>query len=252
MGLKFRLAARLDVRAPHLIKTIRCEGVRKIGNPADFVARYDAEGADELLYLDVVASLYGRNSLHGLVREATTAAFMPVTVGGGIKSLDDVKTLFDSGADKIAVNTAFIRRPELITEIARKYGSQAVVLQLDAKRKGDGWEAYCDGGRQPTGLPVIRWAAEAVERGAGEILVTSIDREGTRAGFDLALIEALSPLPVPVVAAGGFGAPLHAVEAYRSGASGIAIAGALHYRRVSLGDIRAALRQAGTAVRMVA
>lgn len=252
MGLKFRLIARLDCRNGDLIKTIRCEGVRRVGDPAEFARDYNAQGIDEVFYLDTVASLYGRNSLHGLVERATADAFCPVTVGGGVNSLDCAKALFRSGADKIAINSAAIRRPELITEIARKYGSQAVVLQLDAKCKGDGWEAYCDGGRQPTGFSATQWATEAVERGAGEILVTSIDREGTRAGFDLALIRALSPLPVPVVAAGGFGAPLHAVEAYRAGAGGIAIAGALHYKRVSLGEIRAALQQAGIATRMAA
>lgn len=252
MATTFRLIAQLDIRSERLVKTIRREGVRPVGDPAEYVRMYDAEGIDEILYLDIVASLYGRNGLHQLVQSATHDAFVPVTAGGGIRSIEDAKSLFDSGADKIALNTAAIKRPELIGEIATKYGSQAVVLQLDAKRQGDGWEAYCDGGRQPTGRSAASWAAEAVERGAGEILATSIDREGTRAGFDLALTEAVSSLPVPVIAAGGFGAVSHAVEAYRAGASGIALAGDLHYRRTSLEQIRVALDQAGIAVRRMA
>lgn len=247
--LAFRLIARLDIRNAHLIKTIRLEGVRKVGDPAEFARRYDQAGIDEILYLDVVASLYGRNSLGGLVQRGTADAFCPVTVGGGIATVDTAGSLFRSGADKIAINTSVVRDPSLITELAKKFGSQAVVLQLDAKRKGDGWEAYCDGGRQPTGLSSTQWAAEAVDRGAGEILATAIDREGCRSGFDLALIGALASLSVPVVAAGGFGAPHHAVEAAEAGASGIAIAGDLHYRRVSIEDIRDALRHAGVAVR---
>jgi cyclase len=247
--LAFRLIARLDIRNSHLIKTIRCEGVRKVGDPAEFARRYDQAGIDEILYLDVVASLYGRNSLAGLVERSTADTFVPVTVGGGIASVDSAGQLLRAGADKVAVNTSVVHDPALITKLAHKFGSQAIVLQLDAKWVDNDWEAYCEGGRQPTGRFASPWAAEAVDRGAGEILVTSIDREGVRSGFDVALIEALSSLSVPVVAAGGFGAPSHAVEAYEAGASGVAIAGDLHYGRTSLKEIRGALRKAGVAVR---
>lgn len=249
--LTFRLIARLDIRNNYLIKTVRCEGVRKVGDPADYARRYDAQGIDEILYLDVVASLYGRNSLAGLVQQTAEECFVPVTAGGGLSDASDARRLLACGADKVGVNTAAIRRPDLIEALARRFGSQAVVLQLDAKRKNGGWEAYCDGGRQPTGRDALVWAAEAVERGCGEILVTSIDREGVSAGFDLDLVSALSCLRVPIVAAGGFGAPSHAVEAYRAGASGVAIAGWLHYNRGKLDEIRAALKSAGIPVRCV-
>ncbi|MGI9492327.1 MAG: imidazole glycerol phosphate synthase subunit HisF [Geminicoccaceae bacterium] len=248
--LAFRLIARMDIRNEHLIKTIRCEGVRKVGDSAIFAKRYNDAGIDELLYLDVVASLYGRNGLHDLLDQTTSEVFAPVTAAGGVRSVDDAHKLFDHGADKIALNTAAVGTPALIDELARKFGSQAVVLQLDAKQVDNGWEAFCEGGRQPTGRPVLAWAAEAVDRGCGELLLTSIDREGVRSGFDLALIDRLAGLAtVPLIAAGGFGAPHHAVEAKKSGADGIAVAGALHYDRVSLGEIRGALRDAGVAVR---
>lgn len=162
--------------------------------------------------------------------------------------LDGGRLLRD-GADKIVLNTAATQRPGLIDELARKFGSQAVVLQLDAKRKNGGWEAYCDGGRQPTGRDAIEWAREAVDRGAGEILATSIDHEGVRAGFAFDLTEAVATVSVPVIASGGFGAPHHAVEAYEAGASGIAIASALHYNKTTINEIREALRHAGIAVR---
>ena len=248
--LKFRLIARLDCRNAHLIKTIRLEGVRRVGDPNDYARRYDAEGIDELLYLDVVASLYGRNALAGLVSQSAASVFTPITVGGGIRSADDVQTLFLAGADKVAVNTAAVKRPALITEIAEKFGSQAIAVQIDAKCKGNGWEAYCEGGRQPTGRDAIEWAQEAAGRGAGELLLTSIDREGTSTGFDADLVGRFAGgVAVPVIAAGGFGRPEHAVEAAQAGVSGIAIAGALHYGRVGLSEIRAALHGAGVPVR---
>lgn len=247
--LTFRLIARMDIRNEWLIKTIRCEGVRKVGDPAEYARRYDAQGIDECLYLDVVASLYGRNSLAVLVDQTTEDVFVPITVGGGLRSCPDCVDLFRSGADKIAVNSAAVDCPSVITELAHKFGSQAVTLQLDAKRKNGGWEAYSHGGRHPTGRDALAWAAEAVDRGCGEILVTSIDREGTRTGFELDLVNHLASLRVPVVAAGGFGAPSHAVDAHTAGASGIAIAGCLHYGTVSLPEIRAELRKAGIPTR---
>lgn len=250
--LKVRLIARLDIRNEYLIKPVRYEGVRRVGDPAEYAERYDAEGIDELFYVDVVASLYGRNGLHGLIRLATEHAFVPVTVGGGIGSVDAAQGCFRAGADKVAVNSAAIRRPALIGDLARKYGAQAVVLLLDAKRKDGSRMAYCDGGRQPTGRDAIAWAREAVDRGAGEILVTSIDHEGVRAGFDLDLVGEVATLPVPVIASGGFGAPPDAVAAYRAGASGVAVAGALHYGKTTINEIRQALSEAGIAVRKVA
>lgn len=250
MALAFRLSARLDIKAPHLIKTVRLEGVRKVGDPAEFARRYDDEAIDEILYLDAVASLYHRNHLAALILHTTERCFVPVTVAGGIRSVADARALIASGADKVAINTAALARPELITEIAEHFGSQAMVIQIDAKAKGKTYEAYCDGGREPSGQEVVAWAKEAVERGAGEILLTAIDREGTGTGFDLDLIAAVSQgVSVPVVAAGGFGEPHHAPQAAQAGAAGIAISGALHYNRVPLEDIREALRSAEVPVR---
>ena len=250
--LKFRLIARLDIRNEYLIKPVRYEGVRRVGDPAEFAERYDVAGVDEILFLDTVASLYGRSSLPHFVARTAERAFVPLTAGGGVRTVDHAGELLRRGADKIAANTAFVGRPALITELAAKFGSQAVTLQLDAKRKGTSWEAYCDGGRQPTGRDAIAWAREVVDRGAGEILATSIDHEGVRAGFDLDLVGEVATLPVPVIASGGFGAPPDAVAAYRAGASGVAVAGALHYGRATINEIRQALSEAGIAVRKVA
>ena len=248
--LAFRLIARLDCRNEHLVKTIRLEGVRKIGDPAEYAKRYDAEGIDEILYLDVVASLYGRNGLGELLRRTADECFVPVTAAGGVRSVSDVRELLRVGADKVAVNTAAIKRPELITEIAEQFGSQAMVIQIDAKRKNGGWEAYCDGGRQPTGKDAIEWAAEAVELGAGETLITAVDREGTSGGLDLGLCRAVaSTVSVPVVAAGGVRKASDILEAAKAGVSGVAMAGALHYGKVSLAEMRGALTEAGIPVR---
>jgi cyclase len=251
--IKFRLIARLDIRNDRLIKTIRCEGVRVVGDPAEYARRYDAEGIDEILYLDVVASLYGRGGLAALLDDTTRDVFTPVSAGGGISSVADAAALLRAGADKVAVNTAAIRRPALITELAEKFGSQAVVVQIDAKSKGNGWEAYCDGARQPTGRDCRAWAKEAAERGAGELLVTNIDREGTRQGFDIDLAKDVADaVTIPTILCGGYDRTVDAVAAARTGVGGIAIAGALHYGRVSLRDIRQALIAAGVPVRFAA
>ncbi|HDZ73718.1 MAG TPA: imidazole glycerol phosphate synthase subunit HisF [Aurantimonas coralicida] len=253
MPLAFRLIARLDIKAPNLIKTVRLEGVRVVGDPQEYAKRYDQEGIDEILYIDVVASLYQRNSLASLVEWTSEHAFVPVTVGGGVRSTIDARALLRAGADKLALNTAAVERPGLITEIAEKFGSSTIAVQIDAKRKASSWEAYSDGGRQPTGKDVVVWAQDAVEQGAGEVLLTSIDHEGTGQGFDLELIRAVAgAVPVPVVASGGFGESSHAVSAALAGASGVAIAGALHYRRVPLSAMREALSAADVPVRRAA
>jgi imidazole glycerol-phosphate synthase subunit HisF len=229
---------------------VNLEGVRRVGDPHEFAVRYANEGIDEILYMDAVASLYGRNSLADLVSRTTEAVFVPVTVGGGIRSTDDVRAMMLAGADKVAINTAAVARPELITEVARKFGSQAMVLQIDAKRKGDGWEVYCDGGRQPSGKDAIEWAREGVERGAGEILLTSIDHEGTRRGFDEGLARAVAGgVGVPVVASGGCGNAQHAAAAIKAGADAVAIAHVLHYRLATIEQIKEAMSKAGIPVR---
>lgn len=250
--MRVRLIPRLDIKGPNLIKGIHLEGLRVIGDPQVFARRYYDQGADELLYVDVVASLYGRNSLHDIVKRAAQDVFVPLTVAGGIRSVDDVREILRAGADKIGINTAATKRPELIREVARKFGSQCMVLSIEAKRIGDDrWEAYTDNGRERSGLDVVEWAQRGVELGAGEILLTSVDREGTREGFDHQLIRAVADsVPVPVIASGGMGRVQDAVHAVREGAAdAVAMADILHYGRASVADIRAAVRAAGLDVR---
>ena len=204
-----RIIPRLDIKGPNLIKGIRLEGLRVVGDPHAFALRYYAQGADEMVFMDIVASLYQRNSLSDIIRRAANQIYIPITVGGGIRSLDDVDNMLRSGADKVAINTAAIARPALITEVARRFGSQCMVLSVEAKRTGPGrWEAYTDNGREHTGLDVIDWIAQAVGLGAGEILLTAVDQEGTRKGLDIELLRAVNArVNVPVITSGGFGEP---------------------------------------------
>ena len=196
-----RLIARLDIKGPNLIKGIRFEGLRVIGSPAEHALRYYQQGADELIYIDSVASLYGRNNLSDIVQSAARNVFIPLTVGGGIRSTDDVRHLLRCGADKVAVNTAAIAQPGLITEIAREFGSQCMVLSIQAKQIAPGrWEAYTDTGRERSGVDVIEWARRGVQLGAGEILITSVDREGTRKGFDIDLVRTVAAMRMPRLA----------------------------------------------------
>jgi imidazole glycerol-phosphate synthase subunit HisF len=249
-----RLIARLDVKAPWLIKGIHLEGLRKVGDPAQYARKYYEIGLDEIVYMDIVASLYDRNSLHDIVRHTTEHVFIPITVGGGIRSVRDVEAMMLCGADKIAVNTAVVRRPELITEIANQFGSQCVVLSIEAKQIGPGrWEAYTDNGREHTHMDVVEWARRAVDLGAGEILLTSVDREGTRRGFDVALIRAVSDaVAVPVIASGGMGSSEDMITVVNEGhADAVAMADILHYERTPFADIRAAALSSGIALRQI-
>lgn len=235
----FRLIARLDVKGPKLVKPVNMEGLRVVGDPHEYALRYYGQGIDELLYVDVVASLYGRNSLAGLLERTVDDVFVPITVAGGIRSAADVRALFNAGADKVALNTAAIRNPGLIEDLARFYGCQAIVVSIEAKRNGKGWEAYTDNGRERTGKDAVQWAHEAVERGAGEILITSVDQEGTCRGFDLELIGAVADVSVPVIASGGCGAIEHVQEARKAGADAVAIAHCLHYGKFTVAEARA-------------
>jgi len=213
---------------------------------------YYEDGADELLYVDVVASLYGRNNLHDIIKRTMQDVFVPLTVTGGIRSLEDVQAVLRSGADKVGINTAAIKRPELIREVAQKFGSQCMVLSIEAKKISPGrWMAYTDNGREPTGFDVVEWSQRGVELGAGEILLTSVDHEGTRHGFETELIRAVSTaVSVPVIASGGMGQTSDAVTAIKQGgADAIAMADILHYKRGTLTDIRFALRNASLEVR---
>lgn len=249
---RLRLVARLDIKGPNLIKGVHLEGLRIVGDPGEFALRYYEAGADELIYMDTVASLYGRNNLSDIVSTAAREIFVPMTVGGGIRSLEDVRILLRAGADKVAVNTAAINRPELITEIARRFGSQCVVLSVEAKRSPAGtWEALTDNGREHTDLDVVEWCKRGYQLGAGEILLTSVDQEGTRRGFDIELTKAVTlAVPIPVIASGGMGSAADLVVlCEQAKPDAVAMADILHYDRVSLPDIRAAAIAAGLPVR---
>lgn len=247
-----RIIARLDIKGPNLIKGIHLEGLRVIGPPPEYALRYYEQGADELIYMDCVASLYGRNHLADIVSTATKDIFVPITVGGGIRSVEDALDLLRAGADKVAVNTAATSNPQLLSELAERFGSQCLVLSIEAKQVGDNkWEAYIENGRERTGLDVLEWVEQGVELGAGEILLTSVDREGTRQGFDCNLIRLVSDaVSVPVIASGGMGRPEDIVPAVTQGrADAVAIADLLHYERATIGEVREVAVREGFPVR---
>ncbi len=245
-----RLVARLDIKNAHVIKGIHLEGLRKVGDPGALAVRYYREGIDELVLMDAVASLYGRNNLFGVVEAACREVFVPLTLGGGLRSLADVERALGAGADKVAVNTQAHKTPELVREAARLFGSQCVVGSVEAKRKHGGWEAYVDNGREPTGQDALEWMARLEDLGAGEILLTSIDQEGTRHGLDLALAaRAVGRVRIPVVLSGGAGTVGHVVEAAAAGVDGVALASVLHYATASVSQLKAGLAGAGVRVR---
>jgi cyclase len=236
-----RLIARLDIKGENLIKGIRMEGLRVMGEPNIFAKKYYEDGIDELIYMDCVASLYGRNHLAGIIEKAAENIFVPLTVGGGIRSVEDARNILRLGADKIAINTAAVANPNLISELSYQFGSQSIVLSVEAKQtQPNRWEVYTHGGREKTGLEVLEWILKAIDKGAGEVLLTSVDREGTRKGFDLDLLkEASSICTVPLIASGGMGVHQDLVDAVRIGGVGaIAMADVLHYQRCSLKQIR--------------
>lgn len=246
-----RLIARLDIKGPNLIKGIHLEGLRVVGDPQVFARKYYEQGADEFIYMDTVASLYGRNNLQDIVRRAARDVYVPMTVGGGLRSIEDVREILRSGADKVAINTAAVARPQLIAEVAQRFGSQCMVLGIEAKRLVQNkWEVYTDNGREHTGLDVIEWCQRGCELGAGEILLTSVDQEGTRKGFDYELVDAVArAVSVPVIASGGMGAPTHMLDVVRHGADAVAMADVLHYDRLSLTQLRQDAIAAGLRVR---
>ncbi len=250
----FRLIPRLDVKGPNLIKGINLEGLRVIGDPHKYAVKYYYQGADELLYMDCVASLYERNNLIDIIYNTAKDVFIPLTVGGGIRSVEDVQNILRAGADKVAVNTAAIKRPELLSEIANRFGSQCLVLSVEAKRKGpNSWEAYTNNGREPTGRDVKEWVCEGVRLGAGEVLITSVDNEGTRKGFDLGLFNsAAAGLPVPVIASGGMGEIQHIQDLLNTGkVEAVALADVLHYNRIPLPSLQKELYCSGVNVRNI-
>jgi imidazole glycerol-phosphate synthase subunit HisF len=238
---RVRLIARLDIKGPNLIKGIHLEGLRVIGSPNEYALKYYQQGADELICMDCVASLYGRNSLGDIIQNAAKDVFVPMTVGGGIRSVEDATNLLRCGADKVALNTAAVATPKLINDISRRFGSQCMVLSIEAKQIAPGrWEVYTENGREPTGLNVIDWVKKGVELGAGEILLTSVDKEGTRKGYDIPLIRNVTQeVSVPVIASGGMGKPEDMIDAVLDGeADAIAMADILHYNRATINEIR--------------
>lgn len=249
---RIRLIARLDIKGPNLIKGIHLEGLRVIGSPNEHALRYYEQGADELIYMDCVASLYGRNSLGEIVENAAKDVFVPMTVGGGIRSVEDACHLLRCGADKVAINTAAVSNSELISDVANRFGNQCMVLSVEAKMTGsNSWEVYTNNGREKTGLDVIDWVKRGVSLGAGEILLTSVDREGTRKGFDIDLVQAVTKeVSVPVIASGGMGKLEDIYEVVQLGnADAVAMADILHYKRATIGDIRSAAETVGIELR---
>jgi len=252
-----RLVPCLDVDRGRVVKGVKFVSLRDAGDPVECAARYDAEGADELVFLDITASSDARPIVLEMARRVADTVFLPFTVGGGVRSVEDADALLRAGADKVAVNTAAVSDPSLLERLGRRFGSQAVVLAIDARAvrgAGDGgprWEVYVRGGRTPTGRDAVAWAREGAERGAGEILLTSMDRDGTKNGFDVALSRAVAEaVSVPVIASGGCGSVAHMAEVFKEGKASAALAASVfHFGEIRLADARRELRAAGVEVR---
>ncbi|MFZ4764501.1 MAG: imidazole glycerol phosphate synthase subunit HisF [Roseimicrobium sp.] len=247
-----RVIARLDVKAPNLVKGVHLEGLRVMGDPAEHAVRYYDQGVDEILYVDIVASLYERNGIADLVEKTADQIYVPLTVGGGIRSLEDIHQMLRAGADKVSINTAAVNNPSLITKASRVFGSQCIVVSVQAIRQPSGrWDVLTDNGRVRTGLNAVDWARRAVDLGAGEILLTSVDAEGTRKGFDCDLVAAIGPqVEVPVVACGGAGSIDDVAEVLKRGADAVAIASLLHYNLETVSTLKLGLKQRQLEVRL--
>ena len=246
-----RIIPCMDVDAGRVVKGTRFIDIRDAGDPVELAAHYDATGADELIFLDITATSDKRDTVVELARRAADEVFVPFTIGGGVREVSDAQAVLDAGADKVAVNSAAVARPELVAEMADVFGAQCVVLAIDAKSRGDGgFEVYVAGGRTPTGRDAVAWAREAVERGAGEIMLTSMDRDGTKDGYDLDLVRAIAgAVDVPVIASGGAGEPAHLVDGLNAGADAVLCASIFHYGEYTIPEVRDALRSAGVAMR---
>lgn len=244
--MNVRIIPRLDIKGSNLVKGIHLEGLRVLGKPEAFARYYYEQGADELLYIDIVASLYQRNSLLEVVKRTSREIFIPLTVGGGLRSLDDIRDVLRGGADKVSLNTAALRQPDLISEAARRFGSSTIVISIEAKKMPDGaYEAYVDNGRERTGIEVFAWARRVAELGAGEIMITSIDREGTGKGFDLDLTRRVAQMvSIPVIACGGAGNVNHVREVITDGmADAVSVASLLHYNFIKQGSSSAGIAE---------
>jgi cyclase len=253
MTVAVRVIPCLDVDAGRVVKGVNFVDLRDAGDPVELAAAYDAAGADELTFLDVTASSDDRGTMLDVVRRTAESVFIPLTVGGGVRSVDDVDVLLRAGADKVGVNTAAINRPELISEIAERFGNQVLVLSLDVRRSAEqpsGWEVTTHGGRRSAGLDAIAWAKRVADLGAGEILLNSMDADGTKAGFDLELIEAVrGVVDIPVIASGGAGAAGHFPPAVAAGADAVLAASVFHFGELTIGEVKESLREAGHPVR---
>ncbi len=254
-SLAVRVIPCLDVDAGRVVKGVNFADLRDAGDPVEMATVYDTEGADELAFLDISASAEGRDTTYEFVRKTAEQVFIPLTVGGGIRTADDVDRLLRAGADKVGVNTAAVERPDLVAEIARRFGSQVLVLNLDVRRAGDaglpsGFEVTTHGGRRGTGIDAVEWAARGAELGAGEILLNSMDADGTKAGYDVEMIGAVRKVvEVPLVASGGAGTLDHFPPAIAAGADAVLAASVFHFGELRIGDVKAALREAGHTVR---
>lgn len=252
LSKNIRIIPRLDIKGPNVVKPVHTEALRVVGDPKELAKRYYEEGVDELIYLDIVASLYQRNLDFELLRKVTENIFIPITVGGGIRSVQDINNALRAGADKVALNTHAVKHPEFITEAAREFGSQCIVLFIEAKEQSDGtYEAYTDGGREHSGIDAIEWAQRGIELGAGELLISSIDRDGTRRGYDEELIKRISTFaPIPVIAHGGAGNMESYVEVITRGkADALAASSVFHYQDYSIGELKDFLLKNGVSVR---
>ncbi|MEP7351158.1 MAG: imidazole glycerol phosphate synthase subunit HisF [Sphingorhabdus sp.] len=251
MTVRIRVIPCLDVSNGRVVKGVNFVDLRDAGDPVEQAQAYDAAGADELCFLDIGASHEGRGTIIDVVRRTAEVCFMPLTVGGGVRSAEDARALLLAGADKVAVNSAAVARPEVVADIAERFGSQCVVASVDARCNGSGWEIFTHGGRNPTGIDALEHAVKLAKLGAGELLVTSMDRDGTRDGYDLALTRAIADaVDIPVVASGGVGNLQHLVEGVTQGhASAVLAASIFHFGQHSIADAHAALRAAGLAAR---
>lgn len=246
-----RIIPCLDVKEGRVVKGTEFVNLKDAGDPVELAKRYNEQGADELVFLDITASHEKRDIMEAVVRKTAEQVFIPFTVGGGIRTVDDVRAMLNAGADKVSINTAAVENPDLITEGAKKFGSQCIVLAIDAKRKGKSWEVYTYGGRKPTGMDAIDWAKEGAKLGAGEILLTSMDRDGTKKGFDLELTRKISEaVNIPVIASGGVGTLKDFEEAFKAGKADAALAASIfHYGESSVGKVKEYLKKQGVCVR---
>ncbi|NPB06704.1 MAG: imidazole glycerol phosphate synthase subunit HisF [Aquificae bacterium] len=246
-----RIVPCLDVDKGRVVKGVRFVGLRDAGDPVEVAKRYEEQGADELVFLDITASAEGREIMLDVVRRVAETVFMPFTVGGGVRTLEDIRLLLESGADKVSINTAAVKNPRLVYEGARRFGSQCIVVAIDAKRKGSSWEVYVHGGRTPTGLDAVEWAKEVERLGAGEILLTSIDKDGTKDGYDLELCRAVSEaVNVPVIASGGAGREEHFYEVFaKTGVSAALAASVFHFGEIKIPELKRYLLKRGITVR---